>query len=348
MMVTTVSERADAQILVVDDDASNVELVARILEPEGYRHVARMTDPEAAAALCTERPPDLVLLDLRMPGMDGLQVIETLREGLPPQDFPAVIVLTSDDSRQAKQQALARGAFDFIAKPLSPYEVRLRVGNAIDHRLLQRTLVLQNEELERLIEVRTGELEDARVQILERLAIAAEYHDPETARHTRRVGEMSARIAAEIGWRAPEIELLRRAAPLHDVGKIGVSADLLRKRGPLTAEEFEHVKLHTTIGARILSGSRIGLLDMAADIALSHHEQWDGGGYPRGLAGDAIPPTARIVSLADVFDSLTHVRPYKEAWSVFDSLKSIEAGSGRKFDPAMVAAFLEVYLEDPR
>jgi len=348
MMVTTVSERADAQILVVDDDASNVELVARILEPEGYRHVARMTDPEAAAALCTERPPDLVLLDLRMPGMDGLQVIETLREGLPPQDFPAVIVLTSDDSRQAKQQALARGAFDFIAKPLSPYEVRLRVGNAIDHRLLQRTLVLQNEELERLIEVRTGELEDARVQILERLAIAAEYHDPETARHTRRVGEMSARIAAEIGWRAPEIELLRRAAPLHDVGKIGVSADLLRKRGPLTAEEFEHVKLHTTIGARILSGSRIGLLDMAADIALSHHEQWDGGGYPRGLAGDAIPPTARIVSLADVFDSLTHVRPYKEAWSVFDSLKSIEAGSGRKFDPAMVEAFLRVYLEGPR
>jgi putative two-component system response regulator len=347
-MVTTVSERADAQILVVDDDASNVELVARILEPEGYRHVARMTDPEAAAALCTERPPDLVLLDLRMPGMDGLQVIETLREGLPPQDFPAVIVLTSDDSRQAKQQALARGAFDFIAKPLSPYEVRLRVGNAIDHRLLQRTLVLQNEELERLIEVRTGELEDARVQILERLAIAAEYHDPETARHTRRVGEMSARIATEIGWPAPEIELLRRAAPLHDVGKIGVSADLLRKRGPLTAEEFEHVKLHTTIGARILSGSRIGLLEMAADIALSHHEQWDGGGYPRGLVGDAIPTAARIVSLADVFDSLTHVRPYKEAWSVFDSIKSIEAGSGRKFDPAMVKVFLRVYLEDPR
>jgi putative two-component system response regulator len=347
-MVTTVSERADAQILVVDDDASNVELVARILEPEGYRHVARMTDPKAAAALCAERPPDLVLLDLRMPGMDGLQVIETLREGLPPQDFPVVIVLTSDDSRQAKQQALARGAFDFIAKPLSPYEVRLRVGNAIDHRLLQRTLVLQNEELERLIEVRTGELEDARVQILERLAIAAEYHDPETARHTRRVGEMSARIAAEIGWPAREIELLRRAAPLHDVGKIGVSADLLRKNGPLTDEEFEQVKLHTTIGARILSGGRIGLLDMAADIALSHHEQWDGGGYPRGLAGDAIPPAARIVSLADVFDSLTHVRPYKKAWSVFETLKSIEAGSGRKFDPAMVEAFLQVYLEAPR
>jgi len=217
-MVTTVSERADAQILVVDDDASNVELVARILEPEGYRHVARMTDPKAAAALCAERPPDLVLLDLRMPGMDGLQVIETLREGLPPQDFPVVIVLTSDDSRQAKQQALARGAFDFIAKPLSPYEVRLRVGNAIDHRLLQRTLVLQNEELERLIEVRTGELEDARVQILERLAIAAEYHDPETARHTRRVGEMSARIAAEIGWPAREIDLLRRVADAKDPG----------------------------------------------------------------------------------------------------------------------------------
>lgn len=347
-MVSTVSERADARILVVDDDASNVELVARILEPEGYRHVARMTDPEAAAALCTEQPPDLVLLDLRMPGMDGLQVIETLRDGLPPQDFPAVIVLTSDDSRQAKQQALARGAFDFIAKPLSPYEVRLRVGNAIDHRLLQRTLVFQNEELERLIQVRTDELEDARVQILGRLAIAAEYHDPETALHTRRVGEMSARIAGEIGWPPGQIELLRRAAPLHDVGKIGVSVDLLRKSGPLSAEEFEHIKLHTTIGARILSGSRIGLLDMATDIAHCHHEHWDGGGYPRGLAGEAIPPAARIVSVADVFDSLTHVRPYKKAWSVFDALKTIEAGSGSKFDPTMVEAFLEVYLEAPR
>lgn len=347
-MVTTVSARADARIMVVDDDASNVELVALILEPEGYRHVARMTDPQAAAAACAERPPDLILLDLRMPGMGGLEVIDTLREGLPPQDFPAVIVLTSDDSRQAKQQALARGAFDFIAKPLSPYEVRLRVGNAIDHRLLQRTLISQNEELERLIEVRTEELEDARVQILERLAIAAEYHDPETALHTRRVGEMSARIAGEMGWAVREIELLRRAAPLHDVGKIGVSADLLRKNGPLTEEEFEQVKLHTTIGARILSGSRIALLDMAADIALSHHEHWDGGGYPQGLAGDAIPATALIVSLADVFDSLTHVRPYKEAWSVSESLKAIEKKSGNKFDPTIVHAFLQVCLEDAR
>jgi putative two-component system response regulator len=159
---------------------------------------------------------------------------------------------------------------------------------------------------------------------------------------------MSARIAGQMGWPTAQIELLRRAAPLHDVGKIGVSADLLRKSGPLTAEEFEQVKLHTTIGARILSGSRIGLLEMAADIALSHHEHWDGGGYPRGLSGETIPAAARIVSLADVFDSLTHVRPYKEAWSVFDSLKSIEAGSRTKFDPTVVEAFLEVYLEDRR
>jgi putative two-component system response regulator len=151
-----------------------------------------------------------------------------------------------------------------------------------------------------------------------------------------------------MGWPTAQIELLRRAAPLHDVGKIGVSADLLRKSGPLTAEEFEQVKLHTTIGARILSGSRIGLLEMAADIALSHHEHWDGGGYPRGLAGETIPAAARIVSLADVFDSLTHVRPYKKAWSVFDSLKLIEAGSGAKFDPTVVEAFLDVYLEDRR
>ncbi len=339
------SQRAEARILVVDDDRPNVELLARILEPEGYRNVEAVTDPRVAVSRCTEQAPDLILLDLRMPHVDGLEVIQTLRAGLPPQDFPAIIVLTSDNSRQAKQQALASGAFDFVSKPLSPYEVRLRVANAIDHHLLQRALVQQNEALEQMVEVRTEELENARIQILERLAIAAEYHDPETAAHTRRVGELSSRIAGQMGMSRREVELLRRAAPLHDVGKIGVSADLLRKCGPLSAEEFEQVKTHTTIGARILSGSRIELLDMASAIALSHHECWSGGGYPTGISGESIPLEARIVSLADVFDSLTHVRPYKEAWSVFDTLKEIERQSGNKFDPAVVKVFLNVYLE---
>lgn len=339
------SQRAEARIMVVDDDAPNVELLERILEPEGYRHVEAVTDPRVALSSCNEHPPDLLLLDLRMPHVDGLEVIHNLRNGLAPQDFPAIIVLTSDNSRKAKQEALASGAFDFISKPLSPYEVRLRVANAVDHRLLQRALVRQNEALERMIEVRTDELEDARIQILERLAIAAEFHDPDTAAHTRRVGELSGRIAGRMELPRRRVELLRRAAPLHDVGKIGVSSDLLRKSGPLTEEEFQHVKLHTTIGARILSGSRIELLDMAADVALFHHERWDGGGYPAGAGGEAIPLEARIVSLADVFDSLTHVRPYKRAWSVFETLKEIEREAGSKFDPTVVEAFLDVYLE---
>ncbi|MGH7570835.1 MAG: HD domain-containing phosphohydrolase [Gemmatimonadota bacterium] len=345
MVLPMDTQRADARILVVDDDRPNVELLARILEPEGYRNVEAVTDPRSAVSRCTEQAPDLILLDLRMPHVDGLEVIQTLRTGLAPQDFPAIIVLTSDNSRQAKQQALASGAFDFIAKPLSPYEVRMRVANAIDHHLLQRALVRQNEALEQMVEVRTEELEDARVQILERLAIAAEYHDPETAAHTRRVGELSSRIARQMGMSRREVELVRRAAPLHDVGKIGISADLLRKTGPLSEDEFEQVKVHTTIGGRILSGSRIELLDMAAGIALFHHERWGGGGYPAGASGESIPLEARIVSLADVFDSLTHVRSYKEAWSVFDTLKEIERQSGDKFEPAVVKAFLNVYLE---
>lgn len=339
------TELADARILIVDDNPSNVQLLEHILRPAGYRNITSTTDPRRVVALCEKAPPDLVLLDLRMPHMDGVQVIERIEGALPDFNLPPILMLTSDNSREAKQRALSSGARDFLTKPLSPTEVRLRVANLLENRLLQRALVRHNETLEEMVDTRTRELEDARIQILQRLAIAAEYHDPETGAHTRRVAEDCARIAGALGLPHKSVERIRCSAPLHDVGKIGVHDEILRKPGPLTDEEFEAMKMHTVIGEQILSGSSIPLLDLAAEIALSHHECWDGSGYPYGISGEEISLSARIVAVADVFDSLTHERPYKSAWANFDALSEIEALAGTQFDPRVVEAFMRVLLE---
>lgn len=190
------------------------------------------------------------------------------------------------------------------------------------------------------------ELRAAQVEVLHRLALAAEYRDDDTGEHAKRVGELSARLATRVGLAADEVELLRRAAPLHDVGKIGVPDSILLKRGPLTAAEFDEVKTHTLIGADMLAGGGFPLLELAERIALTHHERWDGSGYPRGIAGEAIPLVGRIVALADVFDALTNDRPYKAAWSVAAALEEIELQRGREFDPALTDAFLKMIRAD--
>ena len=199
-----------------------------------------------------------------------------------------------------------------------------------------QSLSRENERLQR---------EDSQLQVIQRLALAAEYRDDETGQHTRRVGELSARIGAALGMADDELHLLRQAAPLHDVGKIAVPDCILLKPGRLTLDEFEQMKVHTTRGAAMLAGPGFALLDMAAGIALTHHERWDGTGYPAGLSGPAIPLVGRIVAVADVFDALTHARPYKQAWTVGESLTEITQQSGRQFDPAIVEAFLSVLPE---
>jgi putative two-component system response regulator len=200
------------------------------------------------------------------------------------------------------------------------------------HEIAQR-LARENERLLR---------EDSQLQVIQRLALAAEYRDDETGQHTRRVGELSARIGAALGMPDGELFLLREAAPLHDVGKIAIADSILLKPGPLTPAQFEQMKVHTTQGAALLAGPGFALLDMASRIALTHHERWDGAGYPSGLAGEAIPLVGRIVAVADVFDALTHARPYKQAWTMGDSLCEIRGQSGRQFDPEIVEAFLAV------
>ena len=337
-----------ARILIVDDEASNVELLRRILEPAGYEHVHDTRDPRTVVHLLEELDPDLLLLDLLMPGMDGHEVLAAVKDATPDDTYLPVLVLTSDNTRDAKRRALSAGARDYLTKPLSPSEVRARVRNLLETRMLHQELRANNAQLELRVRERTMELEDARLQTLSRLARAAEYRDDATGQHTRRVGRGAALVAEALGWSPEDVEMIRLAAPLHDVGKIGIPDGILLNDGPLTPTEFEVMKTHCSIGADILSGTDVPLLSMAAAIALSHHERWDGLGYPAGLEGEEIPLPGRIVAVVDTFDALTHPRPYKEAWSTSDALEDIARGSGGRFDPTVVEAFRTTVSEEGR
>jgi putative two-component system response regulator len=326
-------------ILVVDDEPANVALLEGLLSRWGYEKVVGTTDPSGAVALCSELEPDLVLLDLAMPGIDGfqvLQLLERLIEG--PVPLP-VLVLTADITSETKHRALASGARDFLTKPFDHDEVRLRVANLLQTRRLQSDLKEYGDHLEQRVRERTYDLELARFEVLERLARAAEYRDDDTQEHAVRIGTVSAQIATEMGLDDFLVEQLKLAAPLHDIGKIGVPDAILLKAGPLTSAEREVMQRHAVIGANILSGSRSELMQLAEDIARTHHEWWDGSGYPYGLASNEIPLAGRIVAVADVFDALTHDRPYKDAWPVDRAIEEIVAQGRTQFDPAVVEAF---------
>jgi len=329
-----------ARILIVDDQQANVRLLERVLESAGYTQVFGTTDSREAVPLALQCRPDLILLDLSMPHMDGFEVMRQLGQHLSPDEYLPILVLTADITSEAKQQALSIGAKDFLTKPFEITEVLLRIRNLLHARFLHVALQGQNQVLDQKVRERTRQLEKAHLEILERLALAAEYRDDCTGRHTQRVGRLSALLAGALGLAEEEVVLFRRAAPLHDVGKIGIPDLILLKPGRLTPEEFAVMKTHTTIGARILSGGSFPLLKLAEEIALRHHERWDGSGYPGGLAGEAIPLSGRILAVADSFDALTHERPYKQAWPVEEAMAEVASQSGRQFDPRVVAAFL--------
>src|SRR6476469_779750 len=334
-----------ARILIVDDEPANVELLKRLLERSGFVHLHSTNDPREAAPLFKELAPDLVLLDLHMPHMNGLQVIDELN-GMGHATYLPILMLTGDMTQEARREALSRGAKDFVNKPFHADEVLLRIRTLLETRFLYLQIQSQNQMLEAKVQERTQELEAAQIEIIERLARAAEFRDDNTGQHTERVGQMAALLAQEIGLADGQVALIRRAAPLHDVGKIGIPDAVLLKLGKLTDEEFALVKTHTTIGERILSGSRFGLLKLAEEIALCHHERWDGSGY-EGLTGEHIPLPGRIVAVADVFDALTQKRPYKAAWPIGDAVAEIERQRHRQFDPAVVDAFLRVISRSP-
>ena len=335
-----------ARILIVDDESANVEMLQRLLERNGFTRIESTTDPRQAAELYVKNRPDLILLDLHMTVMDGLAVMDQLNE-IAEASYLPILMLTGDMTPAARQEALSRGAKDFVTKPFHADEVLLRIRTLLETRFLYFQVQSQNQILEAKVRERTRELEAAQIEIIERLARAAEFRDDNTGQHTERVGQMAALLARQLGLPDPQVSLIRRAAPLHDVGKIGIPDAVLLKLGKLTLDEFELVKTHTTIGARILSGSRFALLRLAEEIAFSHHERWDGEGYA-GIKQDQSPLAGRIVAVADVFDALTQKRPYKPAWPLEEAVAEIDRQRGRQFDPDVVEAFLRIIEQQAR
>ncbi len=340
----------DAGVLIIDDEPANVRFLEDALRPAGYQRLIATTDPREAERLFREMSPDLVLLDLIMPHLDGVQVLERLRRLLGPDDFVPFVILSADSTPTSVRRALSAGAHDYLTKPLRVHEIRLRIRNLLETRRLHIELRRQNCALEervaertRELRLQTAELEDARAEILARLGRAAEYRDDQTGEHTTRVGRLAVLIGTELGLAPADLELLERVAPLHDVGKIGIPDHILLRPGVLTSAEFDRMQEHTRIGAELLGGSRHAILSRAAGIALSHHEHWDGTGYPGALAGEQIPLDARIVAVADVFDSLTHARPYKPAWTTAETIDYLEQQSGRQFDPDVAAALIHLF-----
>ncbi len=327
-----------SRILVVDDEWPNVHLLERFLQEAGFTNVRSTSDPREASRIYREMRPDIVLLDLLMPFLNGFEVMKQLREEESPGAYVPIIVLTADITNETKQRALSSGAKDFLTKPLDLTEVLLRLRNLLETRMLHLQIRAHSEQLEHKVRERTSELEQSKIEILDRLTRACEYRDYATGEHTKRVGNLSAALARAVGAPLWQAQLIRRAAPLHDIGKVGIPDYILLKPGRLEPHEFEIMKTHTTIGAKILSGSQHTLLAMAESIALTHHEHWDGNGYPAGLAGHAIPFEGRLVALADAFDALTHERLYKPAWTLSAALTEIKKQSGKHFDPDLVAA----------
>ncbi|CAN5673758.1 response regulator [soil metagenome] len=344
------ADHSGARILIIDDEPVNTILLGRILAVAGYANVTSSNDPLEAvdlfrAAHGGRDPYDLVCTDLHMPGLSGVQVIDIVAQHAERDEFLPIVVLTADLKPEAEEEALEHGAKDFITKPFKSSQIRLRIATLLRTRLLQRQLRDHAHNLEEQIRERTIELEAARLDVLDRLAAAAEYRDYTTGQHTQRVGLLSSLLAARLGYDRATIELVRRAAPLHDVGKIGVPDNILLKPGRLSPSEFEVMQEHVDVGARLLARGRSKLIAMAETIAWTHHERWDGSGYPEGLVGDAIPLVGQIVAVADVFDTLINERPYKVAWPLEDAVAEMRRQRGRWFSPRLIDAFLEILAE---
>ena len=305
------------RLLLVDDEPTNLQVLRHVLQAD-YR-LLFATDGARALQVAREQLPQLILLDIMMPGMDGYAVCRALKADPATAGIPVIFITALNDS-QDETAGFDVGGVDYLTKPVSPPVVRARVRTHLSL-------------------VRMEELRETRLQIVQRLGRAAEYKDNETGLHVIRMSHFSQLLALAAGCSPAWAEDLLNAAPMHDVGKIGIRDAVLRKPGPLDADEWATMRRHPEIGVEIIGEHPSGVLQLAREIALAHHEKWDGSGYPRGLAGEAIPLSARIVAIADVFDALTTRRPYKEPWPVQDALDHIAAQAGKHFDPALVALF---------
>lgn len=350
----------DAKIVVVDDEPVNIKVVSRLLRIEGYTQFVSTSDAREALKLIRDESPDAVLLDLMMPYVSGLDILAAMREDEVTLHTP-VIILTASTDQETRVEALRSGANDFLNKPIDPSELAPRVGNLLALKRHQDRLQNDSRELEAAVRERTAQLEASRRDILHCLARAAEFRDDDTGHHVLRVGRYARLIAESLGMDTDYVECIEQAAQLHDVGKIGVADDVLKKPGQLTDEEFDlmqkHAGLgkrvlqrlspqeeialrhHADIGAKVLGVAHSPVLDMATRIALTHHEWWDGTGYPLGLKGADIPLEGRITAVADVFDALGTKRCYKDAFPIDKCYRIMQEERDTHFDPQVLDAF---------
>ncbi len=329
-------------VIVVDDNTTNLTLFRHLLQKLDGVTVDCFQDPLQAIHWCTEHEPDLILLDYMMPQVDGLEVIRRVRAIAGRAEIPIVMV-TADTESEVRHRALEIGAQDFLNKPVDNVELRARVRNLLALRQSQRQLSDRAAWLAEEVKKATLEIAAREKEAILRLSRAAEYRDPETGAHLLRMSNYARLIAAKLGLPEAEQDLLLQAAPMHDVGKVGISDQILLKPGRLTAAEYEVMKQHAVIGYEILRDSASPLLQCAATVALTHHEKFDGSGYPNGLRGEAIPLWGRIVAVADVFDALTSARPYKKPWTLEEAANFLKKGTGGHFDPTCVEAFFSAW-----
>lgn len=325
-----------ASILIVDDLPIVRFSLQRILGKAGYRCREAEDVPHALAALAAE-PADLVLCDIQMPGASGLDLVKLLRPRIP--DTSVLMVSSSEDAETAIE-CLQQGAFGYVLKPFQPREILVQVNGALRRRMLEIAFRDREAQLAQKVREQTEEIRNSREEIALRLIAASEHRDNETGQHVRRIGLFAAELARLLHWDEDGIETIRAAAPMHDIGKIGVPDAILQKPASLTEEEWVVMKRHTLMGATILKGSTVPFIQMGARISVGHHEKWDGTGYPKGLAGDQIPLEARITTLVDVYDALSNRRHYKDPWPEAEVIQLIRRNRGTQFDPELVDLFL--------
>ncbi len=333
-----------ANILIVDDEMANVKLLHKILLNKGFKNIQSTTDSRNVEALCEQTDFDAFLLDIRMPHIDGYGIMEMLSKTFA-GDYMPVLVLTAQTDRDTRLKALASGAKDFLTKPFDQIEALTRIYNLLEVRLMHKQIREQNKILEQTVRQRTEELYETRLEVINRLGLAAEYRDNETGNHIIRMSRYSQLLALEHGLSEEQARAILNASPMHDIGKIGIPDSVLLKPGKLNEGEWRIMQSHVSIGGEILSGHPSELMESAQRIALHHHEKWDGSGYPAGLKGEEISIEGRICAIADVFDALLSERPYKKPWPIDKALNLIEEESGKHFDPQLAPLMKKILPE---
>ena len=358
--LTETPEIKDAHVMIVDDEPVNLAIVESFLEGDGYRRISAVLDSTRVMSMLRSEPPDALLVDSEMPRVSGLDILSAVRSDDRFAALP-VIVVSADPGSDTKLRGFELGATDLVSKPIHRAELLARLRNVLRVKAYHDRLLIHSVRLEDEVRRRTAEVEVSRLEVIQCLARAAEIRDDDTGRHVFRVGRYARMIGEELGFSKHVLDMLEPAAQLHDVGKIGIPDDILLKPDKLTPEEFEIIQKHcgfgkkivepmlvseatvfrdhAELGVKIMSAGQSPILEVAKRIALTHHERWDGTGYPLGLAGEDIPIEGRITAVADVFDALANKRPYKPAYPIEKCLTIMREESGKHFDPKVLEAF---------